>query len=217
MHTLDKVVIDVGKKDFSTGLTFVACSRVRHLQVCSPFPFQRLASLANSRCLMERQEEDIRLPSLLPQPTSSSPPAMVPHHQLNPAFMAHPPCVFFSTQGSTLTTTLPCTYLPQPCPAHPCLNPAFIPASTLPCTSLCQPCIHPCPAHPCLNPAFIPALHIPASSLPCTSLHSSLPQPCPAHPCIHPCLNPALHIPTSTLHSSLLGLRILSEHKNRVL
>ena len=29
--TLDKVVIDVGKKEFSSGLTFVACSRVRHL------------------------------------------------------------------------------------------------------------------------------------------------------------------------------------------
>ena len=30
--TLDKVVIDVGKREFSTGLTFVACSRVRQLQ-----------------------------------------------------------------------------------------------------------------------------------------------------------------------------------------
>ena len=29
--TLDKVVIDVGKKEFSTGLTFVACSQVQHL------------------------------------------------------------------------------------------------------------------------------------------------------------------------------------------
>ena len=57
--TLDKVVIDVGKEEFSTGLTFVACSRVRHLQdllFCPPFPFQRLASLANSRRLKERQE-----------------------------------------------------------------------------------------------------------------------------------------------------------------
>ena len=29
--TLDKVVIDIGKKEFSCGLTFVACSRVRRL------------------------------------------------------------------------------------------------------------------------------------------------------------------------------------------
>ena len=29
--TLDKVVIDIGKEEFSAGLTFVACSRVRCL------------------------------------------------------------------------------------------------------------------------------------------------------------------------------------------
>uniref|UniRef100_A0A1X7TEW2 ATP-dependent DNA helicase n=1 Tax=Amphimedon queenslandica TaxID=400682 RepID=A0A1X7TEW2_AMPQE len=40
--TLDKVVIDVGKK-FSCGLTFVACSRVRKLKdilFMPPFPLQ---------------------------------------------------------------------------------------------------------------------------------------------------------------------------------
>ena len=74
--TLDKVVIDVGKREFTTGLTFVACSRVRRLQdllFTPPFPFQRMASLANSCHLCERQEEDERLQSLA-QPTSSSPP-----------------------------------------------------------------------------------------------------------------------------------------------
>ena len=30
--TLDKVVIDIGKREFSSGLTFVACSRVRQVQ-----------------------------------------------------------------------------------------------------------------------------------------------------------------------------------------
>ena len=65
--TLDKVVIDVGKREFSTGLTFVACSRVRQLQdllFTPPFPFQRLSGLSNSRRLKERQEEDQRLYSL---------------------------------------------------------------------------------------------------------------------------------------------------------
>jgi ATP-dependent DNA helicase PIF1 len=65
--TLDKVVIDVGKREFSTGLTFVACSRVRQLQdllFSPPFPFQRLASLANSCRLKERQKEDDRILSL---------------------------------------------------------------------------------------------------------------------------------------------------------
>ena len=40
--TLDKVVIDVGKKEFSSGLTFVACSRVHRLTdllFVPPFPF----------------------------------------------------------------------------------------------------------------------------------------------------------------------------------
>ena len=62
--TLDKVVIDVGKREFSTGLTFVACSRVRQLQdlrFTPPFTFQRLATLSNSCRLKERQEEDSRL------------------------------------------------------------------------------------------------------------------------------------------------------------
>ena len=76
--TLDTVVINVGKKEFSTGLTFVACSRVRKLQDLlfnPPFTFQRLASLANSRRLKERQEEDDRLLSLSRlQPTNSSSP-----------------------------------------------------------------------------------------------------------------------------------------------
>ena len=62
--TLDKVVIDVGKREFSTGLTFVACSRVRQLQdllFTPPFTFQRLVSLSNSCQLHERQQEDQRL------------------------------------------------------------------------------------------------------------------------------------------------------------
>ena len=64
--TLDKVVIDVGK-EFSCGLSFVACSRVRKLSdilFVPPFPLQRLTSIARSRCLHERKEEDQRLLSL---------------------------------------------------------------------------------------------------------------------------------------------------------
>jgi len=64
--TLDKVVINLGKREFSTGLTFVACSRVRQLQdllFTPPFPFQRLSSLSNSSRLKERQQEDHRLES----------------------------------------------------------------------------------------------------------------------------------------------------------
>lgn len=65
--TLDKVVIDVGKKEFSAGLTFVACSRVRHLKDLLfklPFSFQRVAHLANCKRHKERLEEDCRLEKL---------------------------------------------------------------------------------------------------------------------------------------------------------
>ncbi len=59
--TLDRVVIDVGKKEFSSGLTYVASSRVRRLLFCPPFPYQRLANLSKSHCLQERLSEDARL------------------------------------------------------------------------------------------------------------------------------------------------------------
>ena len=70
--TMDKVVIDVSKREFSTGLTFVACSRVRQLQdllFTPPFTYQRLASLSNSCRLKGRQEEVV---FLLFQTTSTS-------------------------------------------------------------------------------------------------------------------------------------------------
>ena len=56
--TLNKVVIDMGSKEFSTGLTFVACSRVRHLIDLifqPPFDYDHLTSLSKSRTLHERQ------------------------------------------------------------------------------------------------------------------------------------------------------------------
>ena len=59
--TLDMAVIDVGKKEFSTGLTFVACSRVRSLKdllFVPPFPFQRIANICHSRRHKERLCED---------------------------------------------------------------------------------------------------------------------------------------------------------------
>lgn len=65
--TLDKVVVDVGTKEFSSGLTYVACSRVRRLSDLlfdPPFPYQRLASLGKSRRLQERLSEDARLQQL---------------------------------------------------------------------------------------------------------------------------------------------------------
>ena len=62
--TLDKAVIDIGKKEFSTGLTFVACSRVLQLSdllFMPPFSFQRVANLSKSARLKGRLLEDARL------------------------------------------------------------------------------------------------------------------------------------------------------------
>ena len=59
--TLPSAVVNVGSKEFSYGLTFVACSRVRHLTDLlfdPPFPYQRLLNLSNSQRLRERQLED---------------------------------------------------------------------------------------------------------------------------------------------------------------
>ena len=73
--TLDKVVIDVGKKEFSCGLTYVACSRVRELAdilFSPPFPFQRLSCISNSQRLHDRQLEDQRLLTMQPSPQHST-------------------------------------------------------------------------------------------------------------------------------------------------
>lgn len=77
--TLDKVVVNVGKKEFSCGLTFVACSRVRHLTellFSPPFPFQCLSSLGNSHRLRQRQEDQrlLSMQELLSSPQSFSSP-----------------------------------------------------------------------------------------------------------------------------------------------
>ena len=49
--TLNKVFVSLGTKEFSSGLTFVACSRVCHLRDLlfeKPFDFQCLANLGKS-------------------------------------------------------------------------------------------------------------------------------------------------------------------------
>ena len=62
--TLEKVVVDIGKKEFSSGLTFVACSSVCRLTdflLDPPFALQRLRIPSNSHRVQERQIEDARL------------------------------------------------------------------------------------------------------------------------------------------------------------
>ncbi len=83
--TLDKAVVDLGKKEFSTGLTFVACSRVRRLSdlvFTAPFTYGRVANLAKSSRLQERLCEDARLrgmamPKEVAQPNQCSAPLLL--------------------------------------------------------------------------------------------------------------------------------------------
>ena len=104
--TLNKVVIDVGKKEFSAGLTFVACSCVRRMNDLlfdPPFPFQRVANLANSQRLQERLLQDTKL--LL----------------LDGSALAHPsppqdPCEAIS---SYMSSQLPTQTLPSSCSSTP--------------------------------------------------------------------------------------------------
>ena len=49
--TLDKVVIDNGKKEFSAGLTFVTCScvcRLLDIMFDLPFTYQRVVSISKA-------------------------------------------------------------------------------------------------------------------------------------------------------------------------
>ena len=85
--TLDKVVVNIGKKEFCAGLTFVAISRVRRLSDLlfqETFDYKRVANLGNTQRMQERRLEDIRL-HLLEQSTISVPPllacASAPLHQ----------------------------------------------------------------------------------------------------------------------------------------
>ena len=62
--TLSKAV---GSKEFCTGLTFVACSRVRSLadlMFNAGFDFDRISNMANSVRFQERRTEDAKLQSL---------------------------------------------------------------------------------------------------------------------------------------------------------
>jgi len=60
---LPKAVIDLGKKEFAAGLSFVSISRVRSLDdiLFKHFSFNRLEHIRNCKRLKERIAEEIRL------------------------------------------------------------------------------------------------------------------------------------------------------------
>ena len=155
--TLDKVVIDVGKKEFSCGLTYVACSRVQQLTdllFSPPFPFLRLSSLANSQRLHDRQLEDQRLLTMQPSSQHTTPPT-----SWEPT--STPP----SAHTSTPPPLSPTDSLPRT-PTPPLLSPT----DSLPCT----------PTPPSTGSSTPPPLS-PMDSLPHTPTPPSSRSPTP-HP-----------------------------------
>ena len=67
--TLDKAVIHLGDRDFSSGLTYVALSRVRRLEdLClHPVDFTRFQAIANAKGITDRKREEKRLKTLQPK------------------------------------------------------------------------------------------------------------------------------------------------------
>ncbi len=65
--TLDKAVIHLGTNERTLGLTFVALTRVRHINdlLLQPFTFERLQKIAKSESLGPRLKEEARLDQLI--------------------------------------------------------------------------------------------------------------------------------------------------------
>ena len=61
--TLNKAWVDIGKKESTLGITYVAISRVRNISslVIEPMTFERLQKIRNSELLKYRLKEEQRL------------------------------------------------------------------------------------------------------------------------------------------------------------
>ena len=64
--TLDKAWVDIGKKEYCTGMSYVALSRVRNLSsiVIEPITFDRLKCIGKSETLKYRLNEETRLKAI---------------------------------------------------------------------------------------------------------------------------------------------------------
>ena len=63
-ETLDKVILNIGDREFQTGLTLVGASRVKSFEglAFSPFPnYHRFKQIGNSHSLKRRIKEEERL------------------------------------------------------------------------------------------------------------------------------------------------------------
>jgi len=67
--TLKQAVVDLGKKEYAAGLSFVAISRVCALKniLFNPFSLERIQRVKTCKRLQERMAEERRLISMIPQ------------------------------------------------------------------------------------------------------------------------------------------------------
>ena len=161
--TLNKAVIHIGRIEFSSGLTFVACSRVRHLEDLlfdPPFPFSRVAGLSKSKRLQERLLEDSRL--LCMEASTLS------HHfsSYNPSPLMHSPTPSPLSPLMHSPTPSPPLYSPTPSPPH-----MYSPTPSPPHM------YSPTPSPPLYSPTPSPPLYSPTPSPP----HMYSPTPSPPH------------------------------------
>ena len=65
--TLDKAVVDIGRKEMSNGITFVAVSRVRRMEdiaFSATYTMQRLSTIKNGSRMGARLKEEKRLDNM---------------------------------------------------------------------------------------------------------------------------------------------------------
>ena len=204
--TLDKAVIDVGKKEFSTGLTFVACSRVRQLTdllFVPPFSFQRVANLSKSVRLKDRLIEDARLQQMSVVATEGSSTQSLQQQMSVVATEGS------STQSLRCQCQQPpqCQLPPQPQPLSQQVVPAT-PFSPIPLPSLSPP------PRPLYSPSLPPPPPLPPPSpLPSPSPSPPPPPASPSQP--PPPTTRPLHLPPSP-SLSIDGLEMLESSQTYV-
>ena len=226
--TLDKAVIDIGKKEFSTGLTFVACSCVRQLTdllFVPPFSFQRVANLSKSVRLKNRLIEDARLQQMSVVATEGSSTqslqqlmsvvategsstqslqqqmSVVATNGSSTQSLQQQMSVVATEGSSTLSLQRQCQQQPQ-CQLPPQPQPLsqqVVPAT--PFSPIQLPSLSP-PPRPLYSPSLPPQPPPPPSPLPSPS---TSPQPPPSLP---PPTTPPLHLPPSP-SLSIDGLEML--------
>jgi ATP-dependent DNA helicase PIF1 len=66
-QTLKKIIVELGKKESTLGISFVALSRVKNYKdfLIQPFPLDRLTKIKNSKLLNERVNEEIRIKEIV--------------------------------------------------------------------------------------------------------------------------------------------------------